>query len=464
MYIVIIMIKIKKYDNTINMKNQYDIIIVGAGLAGLSASLKLSKEKYKILLLEKENYLGGRASSWNSNGLDIEAGFHKHIGFYKELPKILEESNITLDDIVMWEKEVEIILNEKENIILGIDPIKHPITFLKDILGNNNLLTTKDKKSLSKLFIKGFKDYLLNSKSLDKYSIKEYAEKHNIEDNIIKTVVTSLSTGIFFLPIEEYSAKLFFGLFFPGLFKLHKIRIGAYKDGMSKILAEPIKKELIKNNVEIKNNINVISLIEDNKKIIGVKTNNENYYSKYVILATDIGNTKKIIKNIKHPFINKILDIQTLSVITMQIELTKPSMKLDRTTFTPRLNTIVSFSEESRSTFPNSNGRISIILKSSDKINKLKNDEIYKIVINELKSIGLNIEKDILNYRIVRHKNKFYKFSPNIDKKRPTTKTPIKGLILAGDYTKQKLYSTMEGAVISGLNAYKEILNNEKSS
>lgn len=440
------------------MKEKYDIIIVGSGLAGLTAALKLSKENKKILLLEKEKYLGGRTASWNDNGMEIESGFHKHIGFYKELPNILKEVNVNLNNIVMWEKEVEIIINKKDRIILGIDPIYHPLTFIKDILGNNEILSTRDKISLTKLFIIGFKEYLFNPQSLDRYSIEEFAIKHNIEKNVINYIIASLSTGIFFLPIEEYSAKLFFGLFFPGLFKIHKIRIGTYKNGMSEILAKPIAKEISKNNGIILTNKAVTSLIEKNGKIFGVNTKNKKYYSDHVILATDLGNTKKIIENIKHPYVNKILEIPTLSVITIQLELNKPAMKLDRTTFTPTLNTIVSFSEESRTTFQNKNGRLSIILKSSDKIAKLSDLDIYKRTIVELKKIGFNIENNVLNYRIVRHNNKFYYFSPGIDKKRPKQQTPLKGLILAGDYTEQKLFSTMEGAVLSGINAYNKIM------
>lgn len=239
---------------------------------------------------------------------------------------------------------------------------------------------------------------------------------------------------------------------------MHKIRIGAYKKGMSEILTKPIANKIIKNNGNIITNQNVTSLIEKNGRIFGVNTQDKKFYSNNVILATDIGNTKKIISNIKHPYVNKLLEIPTLSEISIQLELNKPAMKLDRTTFTPMLNTIVSFSEESRTTFQNKDGRLSIILKSTDKITKLNDLDIFKITIKELKKIGLDIEKNIIDYRIVRHNNKFYHFSPNIDKKRPKQQTPIKGLILAGDYTQQKLFSTMEGAVISGINAYNEIM------
>ena len=100
------------------MKNKYDVIVVGAGLAGLTTAIKLAKDKRRVLLIEKENYLGGRTSSKHDNGLEIEAGFHRHIGYYKELPKLLKDANVNLNDIVMWEKEAEIRLDNKNKIIL----------------------------------------------------------------------------------------------------------------------------------------------------------------------------------------------------------------------------------------------------------------------------------------------------------------------------------------------------------
>ena len=131
---------------------KYDVIVVGAGLAGLTVSYYLQKSGKKVLLLEKESFLGGRTSSWNDNGMDIEAGFHRHIGYYKALPKILKEVKVKLKNIIIWEKQIEIIIDKDKSIILGIDPIRHPIYFLKGIFGNRKILSLKDKLSLLKLF------------------------------------------------------------------------------------------------------------------------------------------------------------------------------------------------------------------------------------------------------------------------------------------------------------------------
>jgi 15-cis-phytoene desaturase len=48
--------------------------------------------------------------------------------------------------------------------------------------------------------------------------------------------------------------------------------------------------------------------------------------------------------------------------------------------------------------------------------------------------------------------------TPGSERIRPQTLTPIKGLLLAGDWTRTHLPSCMEGAVFSGLTAAEAIL------
>jgi len=438
------------------MKEEYDVIVIGAGLAGLTVSYKLAKDNYKVLLIEKEKFLGGRTSSWNDQGFEVESGFHRHIGYYRQLPKLLKEVGINLNDIIMWEKETEIIITKNKKIVLGISPFHNPVTFIKDILGNNEILTFKDKISLLKLFIIGFFDYTFKRKKLDSYSILNYCHKLNIRENVIEYIVTPLSTGIFFLPKEKYSSLLFFGLFYQSLFHPISLRIGAYKGGMSEILAKPIIDKFISYGGKIKTNTKVSSLIEKDNRIIGVKTNKE-IYSKHVVLATDINNAKKIISTIKNKEKNQILKIPTTSAMTIHLELTKPSMPQDRTTFAPYSIT-TSFTEESRSTFKKSKGRLSIIIANPDEYINLPDKEIYLKTIKDLKLLGIDLKSNVIDYRVIRHKNKFYNFSYNNDHYRPNSDIGIKGLFLAGDYIKQKMYSTMEGAVISGLKAYQKII------
>ena len=113
------------------MDKNYDVIVVGGGLAGLTATYKLTKDNKRVLLLEKDSILGGRTSSFIDKGMEIESGFHRQIGFYKDFPKLLKEIGIKLDDIIMWEDEAEIKISKDKSLVLGIAPFYAPFTFIK---------------------------------------------------------------------------------------------------------------------------------------------------------------------------------------------------------------------------------------------------------------------------------------------------------------------------------------------
>jgi phytoene dehydrogenase-like protein len=54
--------------------NSYDTIIVGGGVAGLTATVYLAREGRKVLLIEKNRELGGLVNSFSHNGFHFDAG------------------------------------------------------------------------------------------------------------------------------------------------------------------------------------------------------------------------------------------------------------------------------------------------------------------------------------------------------------------------------------------------------
>ena len=54
----------------------YDAIIIGAGISGLLSALVLSKNEKKVLILEKQERLGGICQSYKINGYTVDNGPH----------------------------------------------------------------------------------------------------------------------------------------------------------------------------------------------------------------------------------------------------------------------------------------------------------------------------------------------------------------------------------------------------
>ena len=56
---------------------KYDVVVVGAGNAGLSASIQLALAGKKTLLIEQHNLPGGCASSFRRGRFEIEPSLHE---------------------------------------------------------------------------------------------------------------------------------------------------------------------------------------------------------------------------------------------------------------------------------------------------------------------------------------------------------------------------------------------------
>jgi phytoene dehydrogenase-like protein len=62
------------------MSSQYDVIIIGAGLGGLTAAARLAQAGCRTLLVERNTSVGGAASTYKAGELIIEASLHETSG------------------------------------------------------------------------------------------------------------------------------------------------------------------------------------------------------------------------------------------------------------------------------------------------------------------------------------------------------------------------------------------------
>ena len=442
---------------------KYDVIIVGAGLAGLSCAYELSAKGRKVLVIEAHSYAGGRTSSFDDNGMQVESGLHRYIGYYSALPKLLKKCGVKINDIVTWEEKVDILIkNENKKLVLGLAPLFGPIKTARGLFGNRDILSVKDKLSLISFFICGFADYaFLNN--LDSFSVAEYANRHNVSEKSKRLILEPLSSGIFFMPPENYSAYAFFGLFAPAIYKFYKMRIGAFLGGMTEVMCNPIVNKIKSLGGEFRFNEGIKEVIVKNEAVIGVKAfNGSEYFAKQTVIATSISSAKSILNPLKNnERLYKLFKLPVMSACTFQLELTRPALKKDITTFGPGTD-MVSFAEQSRTTFRNKKGRLSVILGNAKEYSQKKAEKILPIVKSQLDSLGVRLADSITDFRKVSEENEFYSLDKGSQKLRPNQNTGISGLFLAGDYTKTSSFATMEGAVLSGKKAAKECLKNNR--
>jgi squalene-associated FAD-dependent desaturase len=92
----------------------YDVVIVGAGFAGLSAATRLTKRGAKVLVLEARSRLGGRATAFTDRdtGELVDNGQHVLLGCYRETFAFLADAGAM--DNVRMQRELSVTMIDRE--------------------------------------------------------------------------------------------------------------------------------------------------------------------------------------------------------------------------------------------------------------------------------------------------------------------------------------------------------------
>jgi phytoene dehydrogenase-like protein len=92
----------------------YDVIVVGGGMAGLTSAAYLSKAGYKVLVCEKEKKVGGLVNSFDYKGFTFDGGI-----------RAIENSGIVLPMLRQLGLEIDFVRNVVsigiENEVIRID-------------------------------------------------------------------------------------------------------------------------------------------------------------------------------------------------------------------------------------------------------------------------------------------------------------------------------------------------------
>ncbi len=237
------------------------------------------------------------------------------------------------------------------------------------------------------------------------------------------------------------------------------MRLGAYLGGMTEVMCDPIAQAVRARGGQVRTNAPVESLNVRDGRATGVVADGETIEAEQVVLATSIEPAQRLLGApfADHPWFSPMLSMPTTPSVTVQLELDGPATDIDRTTFGPG-TALACFAEQSRTTFSSAPGRLSVILTPPEWFLNMPADEVLAVVCGDARRLGLELDGHVTDFRVVAHPHDFHSLEPGHLKMRPDQQTPVPGLTLAGDYTRQRFMASMEGAVVSGQRAATAVL------
>ncbi|MDD5609954.1 MAG: FAD-dependent oxidoreductase [Candidatus Omnitrophica bacterium] len=196
------------------------IVVVGAGICGLTAAYKLTKAGYKVLVVEKEGNSGGLARSFRYNGYTFDIGPHR---LYTKVPQVSNFINDILKEKIIIPRKSGIYLFSKylDWPLSPSDIFRLPVNILiktcvdlilqKKMEPNNfkEYVSNRYTKTLYKCF---FENYTLKFLKADPKKVHKYWAKIALERAAIdeKLNTNSLSELIYTMFLRKNTIKFIY--------------------------------------------------------------------------------------------------------------------------------------------------------------------------------------------------------------------------------------------------------------
>ncbi len=495
----------KKYDFTIKIdkskekcEDEFDIIVAGSGIGGLTAASLLAKSGFKVLVLERHYKVGGYCSSFGRKGFIYNTGVEDVSGLWEGGPVnfLLKELNLDKDYLFVKNKTLYILNGEKIE--------------QKDLDSFIKLLSQKfphEKESIIKFFEDAKNAYIecykeakffgtplpgeLILKVLGARYLVNYPKEHphfydwmnkTFEDKLneyfldfnLKKLITSLIGYIGNSPNKVYASSALTNCVSYFLFG------GYFPKGGAQNFSNSLKSKIEEFGGKVLTNHEIQKIVVQNGFVKGVITNGKLFKSDVVVsnINGKITFLKLIDQNqIDRDYLEYIKGLKMspscfMTFLGVETDLKGyPNLIKD---LDQEIDIVINSNADSSYALQNKSS-ITIIsganyyhfpIRESEEYKKLKenyiNESIEKLekTIPEIRGKILVKEgatpKTFERYTLM-PEGALYSFEQSIDTKRPFFKTPIRGLYLASASTFPG--GGIEGVVISGIIAANDILN-----
>ena len=399
-----------------------DIVIIGAGIAGLACAMKLKKNNKNFIIIEQSDRVGGRVGSVKENEHIFDLGFQVYNTQYHEANSLLNLEELKLKVF----KPGASIYNGREFEILS-DPFREPSTIFETFF--SGMTTFKDKIKILTLK-RALSSYRISEDQSEDVTTLKYLKLHGFSNKIINGFFKPFFSGIFLEKELETSSK-FFKIVFSNF---NKGYAAVPENGMQEIPDQMVK------------NLNHDNLLVG-KKVIEAKNperivleNNEIIEAEYMVLT---GGSNSLVNNHKVEF-NSVRTFYFSSLVKV-----KYSSYINLFPYDDLINNIAILSSISKNYSPEGKTLFSITIIESD----LAESKIIDTIQNKLSMFYGNEKSNYIfmkeiNIKEATIKQKTGYFDLKIEDR--------KNILFAGDYT---TYGSIEGAVVSGIKTAEKLIS-----
>ena len=439
---------------------QPTVAIAGGGLAGLAAACALADSGFRVTLLERRPYLGGRASSYEHPGTGEVIDNCQHVLFRVCTNLIEFYCRIGVEDKIRWYDEMTFIEPGGRTSVMHASPLPAPLHTAPSFL-RFPFLDVKDKFAISRAIAA-----LTLTQQLDTgKSFLDFCRDHGQTENAIERfwkpiLVSALSEDLDLISIS-YAAQVVresmkspaarhMGVPMLPLTELYN-RAGDYIRARN-------------GQIQFRTSLKTFSADESQIKIHGA--GREESFD-YLIVSLPFDAIERVLPETPAaaPLREKLTHFEPCPITGIHLWFDRQISDLDHAVLLDR--TIQWMFHKSRllavqgaANAESSGSYIELVVSASKYLIEKSRAEIVDLVLAEVREFFPAARAaNLVKSTVIKEVHATYSPRPGIDAYRPPQATAWPRVFLAGDWTVTGWPATMEGAVRSGYLAAEALLH-----
>lgn len=421
---------------------QPDCLVIGGGLAGLSAAIALAETGAKVTVLERRPETGGRAYSYPHPALgEIVDSQHVTLGCCTNLVDLLTSAGA--DQRLRWYDELVFLQPSGPKTILRPSVLPAPahqtLSFLQ-----TPMLSLVDKAGIARGLLEFLRGYPQeDDEAFSTWLVRTRQTERSIRHFWEPVVLGALNDGF-----ERCSTK-YAGKVFHETFLRSPVggRLGIPRMPLTEFF-EPVVQQARRLGVSVQTRAGVEELVSSPAGGWHVRVGEQWFEAPTVVLAGDFRQASRL----AGPALG--LDESAFTsapITTVHLWFDRDVTSMDHAVLLDTRIQWMFAKSRIRDWAPERGSYLELTISGSWPELSKGRTEILEPALREAELFFPAIrEAKLLRSGVLKEARATFSVTPGLDRLRPEQRTALPGLFLAGDWTRTEWPSTMEGAVRSG--------------
>lgn len=438
-------------------------MVIGGGLAGLSAACALVDQDVSVTLLEKRPFLGGRAFSFTDaeTGQEVDNGQHVYLGCCNAYTGFLQQLGVLDQTTLQQNLRIPVVDGEGKVGMFSAAPLlPAPLHLLPSFIAFPHLgFRDKLKSGYAMLRIRLI-DREKHRAELEAQTFREWLEHRGQSQRSMDVLWDLITLPVLNDSVSDVSAYMGIMAFQDGLLQGRtSANIGYSRVGLTELISDAARSYITQHGGQVLAGRTATRLIITNSNVSGVDTGTEVIPADAVVSAVPWDALPTLLPSelAANPFFAPASNLEWAPIVGIHVWYDRPVMEEE---FMATLDSPIQwvFNKSRMQGLSGPGQYLCVSISGAWEHAPMTKEALRAIFLPELakvfpKAATATVEQFI----VVKQLSATFRCTPGAQAHRLPQRTPVDNLVLAGDWTQTGWPATMESAVRSGVMAATEV-------